>query len=69
MARRPNYGQERADRDRKKAVRREERLAAKAARSKRTNAEKSDDLTRAADAPAPSDEDDNGQGPPALPTP
>jgi len=33
--RRPNYGQERADRNRKKAERREERLAAKAARSKR----------------------------------
>ena len=67
MARRPNYGQERADRDRKKAVRREERLAAKAARSKRTNAEKGDDATRAADGSDPSDEDE-GKQPTAIPT-
>lgn len=32
MARRPNYGQERAERQRKKAARREERLAAKSER-------------------------------------
>lgn len=32
MARRPNYGQERSERQRKKALQREERLAAKAER-------------------------------------
>jgi hypothetical protein len=47
MARRPNYGQERADRNRKKAARREERLAAKAARSKRPDSEKPDATTNA----------------------
>ena len=67
MARRPNYGQERADRDRKKAARREERLAAKAARSKRTNAEKSDDATHTADEPDPSDEEGEGKKPIAIP--
>jgi hypothetical protein len=32
MARRPNYGQERSERQRRKALQREERLAAKAER-------------------------------------
>jgi hypothetical protein len=39
MGRRPNYSQERADRNRRKEARRDERLAAKAARSKRVEAE------------------------------
>jgi hypothetical protein len=70
MARRPNYGQERADRNRKKAARREERLAAKAARSKRANAEKPDGDASpgAADAPTSPDEDDNKAAADARPS-
>ncbi len=42
MARRPNYGQERAERNRKKAARREERLAAKTERSTKAKQERAD---------------------------
>jgi hypothetical protein len=40
MRRRPNYAQERAEKNRRKAARREERLQAKAERSQKARAER-----------------------------
>lgn len=51
MARQPNYGQERAERQRRKAARRDERLAAKAERRDKSPA--SDSVPRAADTHSP----------------
>jgi hypothetical protein len=44
MRRRPNYGQERAEQNRKKLARREERMQAKAERSKKAREAKEGEL-------------------------
>jgi hypothetical protein len=44
MRRRPNYAQERAEQNRKKAARREERLQAKAERAKKAREAKESEL-------------------------
>jgi hypothetical protein len=48
MRRRPNYGQERAEQNRKKLARREERMQAKAERSKKAREAKEGELAQAA---------------------
>ena len=59
MRRRPNYGQERAELNRKKLARREERMQAKAERSKKAREAKEAELG----TPAAANEADGGGTP------
>lgn len=56
MRRRPNYGQERAEQNRKKLARREERMQAKAERSKKAREAKEGELA----APVANEADGGG---------
>jgi hypothetical protein len=58
MRRRPNYGQERAEQNRKKLARREERMQAKAERSKKAREAKEGELGQ----PATNEAEGGGTG-------